>query len=219
MSTCHLRTNMWMRERRTLESGYPAGDNPNAITTRDKRTTNSLPSTIHIQSSDLTSRLHNLQRAQLTKNPRDSADPLGQIILTRTSRPSLTLCRTTERPGSHLPFPLPDYAAALGTGSHSDLREVPNRRHSVINRAHLWTRWRFHRAGLFLFLTSTFTVLPINLSTPGRQIQSECLCTATPLPRQTSARRHLAAPSSPQGRTIPPQSSSCLPSATLSTKL
>ena len=87
------------------------------ITTRDKRTTNSPPSTIHIQRSGLTPRLDDLQ--PVTKNPKASSDPLGQGILTRTSRPSLTLCRTTELPRSHLPFPSPHDPATLGTGFQS----------------------------------------------------------------------------------------------------
>ena len=65
---------------------------------------------------------------------------------------------------------------------------------------------------LLLFLTRTFASLPIDLSTLGRQDQSESLCRATLWPRQMSARSHLAAPSSPQGRTIRPPGSLCLPS-------
>ena len=61
-------------------------------------TTNSLPSTIHIQSLDLTLRLHNLQTAQLPENPRDLSDPCVRIV-TRASEPSLTSCRTSERKG------------------------------------------------------------------------------------------------------------------------
>ena len=48
---------------------------------------------------------------------------------------------------TELPFPSPHDPATLGTGSHSDLPEVPNRRNSAFNRSPLWTQWRFHRAG------------------------------------------------------------------------
>ena len=69
----------------------------------------------------------------------------------------------------------------------------------------------FTKREFLLFLTGTFAILPINLSTSGRQSQSECLCTATPLHIQTLTRRNLALPSSLQGRTIRPQVSLCLP--------
>ena len=72
-------------------------------------------------------------------------------IVTRTSRPSLTSCRTSERAGSPLPFLLPHDPSTLGTGPLSDLLEVSNRRHSVFNRAPLLTHWRLHRAGLSSF--------------------------------------------------------------------
>ena len=94
-------------------------------TTRNKQTTNSLPSAIHIHSSDLTPRLHNLQTSQLTQNPRDSSDPLGQGILTRTFRPSLTLCRTMEFPRKPSSLHSPHDPATLGTGSHSDCMKFP----------------------------------------------------------------------------------------------
>ena len=76
------------------------------------------------------------------------------------------------------------------------------------------------RQDFLLFLTSTFVILLINFSTPGRRNRSACLCTGHSLAQtDVKTRRHLAAPSSPQGRTIRAQSSSCFPSATLSTKL
>ena len=63
------------------------------------------------------------------------------------------------------------------------------------------------RQVFLLSLRRIFANLPISLPTSSRQCHAECLCTATPSPKQTSAQRHLAAPSSPQGRTIWPQSS------------
>ena len=49
--------------------------------------------------------------------------------------------------------------------------------------------------------------LPINLPTSGRQCHSQCPCTATPSLKQTSAKKHLVAPSSSHGRTTRQQSS------------
>ena len=73
-----------------------------------------------------------LQIAERQK-PKRSLRSSGQRIVTRTSRPSLTSCRTSELTGRLLPFLLPHDPATLGTGSHSDLPGVPNRRHSVFN--------------------------------------------------------------------------------------
>ena len=39
--------------------------------------------------------------------PKGSVRSSGRRIVTRTSKPSLTSCRTSERTGSHLPFLLP----------------------------------------------------------------------------------------------------------------
>ena len=82
----------------------------------------------------------------------------------------------------------------------------------------LWTRRWFTRQEFLHFLTDTSASHPIDLSTLGRQDLSRNLCTVSSLPRQTSARRHDAAPSFPQRRTTRPPGSSCHPSCNLITK-
>ena len=81
-------------------------------------------------------------------------------------------------------------------GASFRFTEVFSRKLAVFNRIFLGTVV-FSESWTFLFLTSIFASLPIDLSTPGRQDQSESLSKATLWPRQMSARKHLAAPSSP----------------------
>ena len=113
----HERRSERERDTHTVDSGNPAGDSQTHH--HNKRQTNYKLPTLNNSHSEFRShpRLHDLQ--PVTKNPRASSDPLGQGILTRTSRPSLTLCRTTELPRSHLPFPSPHDPATLSTGFQS----------------------------------------------------------------------------------------------------
>ena len=128
---------------------------------------------------------------------------LWSRIVTRTSKPALTSCRNPKYMGSG---PLSLSLFSPHDPASSDARplwwpEVFNRKFAVKILALLWTRRWFTRRNFLLFLTDTFASHPIGLSKPDRQDLSGSLCIATLWPRQTSARRDLAAPSSPQGRT------------------
>ena len=129
------------------------------------------------------------------RSPRNSSDPPGF----RTS-------------GSLLPFLSPLDPASLGMGSLF-YPEVPTEDTLCLIRAPLWTQRCHHKAELSSFSDRHFC----HSSDKSFHTWSSKLFRMSlncHLPRQTLTRRHLAASSSPQGTTIRPQSSSCVPSAT-----
>ena len=91
-----------------------------------------------------------LQTAERQK-PKGSLRSSGQRIVTRTSRLSLTSCRTSELTGSLLPFLSPYDTATLGRDLIQIYLKFPTEDTLYSIRAPLWTQWRHHRAGLSSF--------------------------------------------------------------------
>ena len=121
---------------------------------------------------------------------------------------TITPCQSSEATPSRLHVS----RVSLGPSSHTQTGTLQSLIHwklVVCNLAHLWTQWRFHKTGLSSFSDKYFCQSSDrSLHTwSSRSVRKSLYCHVTLLPRQMSARRHLAAPSSPHGRTIRPQGS------------